>query len=253
MTARVAQIWRHPIKAHGREALAAAELTAGQALPWDRAWAVAHEAARLDGAAPGWAPCANFSRGAKAPQLQAIDARLDEAARRIHLTHPARPPISFAPDEAEEAARFIDWLRPLAPPGRAAPARLVAAAPGRGMTDSPFASVALLNLASNAEVGARLGRELDLGRWRGNLILDGLPAWEEFAWVGRRLRLGTGEAVVRQRITRCLATAANPATGDRDADTLGALQSGWGHQDFGVYLEITASGRVAVGDSVALL
>jgi uncharacterized protein YcbX len=48
MTARLAQIWRHPIKGHGREALPAVTLSAGATLPFDRAWAVAHEAARLE-------------------------------------------------------------------------------------------------------------------------------------------------------------------------------------------------------------
>jgi len=70
--ATLAAIWRHPIKAHGREEMQAAELTPGQTLPGDRAWAVAHEAANADGSA--WARCANFSRGAKATTLQAISA-----------------------------------------------------------------------------------------------------------------------------------------------------------------------------------
>ncbi|PKP81933.1 MAG: molybdenum cofactor biosysynthesis protein, partial [Alphaproteobacteria bacterium HGW-Alphaproteobacteria-2] len=63
MTPRLAQIWRHPIKAHGRERLDAAMLEPGQTLPWDRHWAVAHEAAHL--AEGAWSPCANFSRAAK--------------------------------------------------------------------------------------------------------------------------------------------------------------------------------------------
>ena len=77
MTAVLAQIHRHPIKSHGRESLAAVALGAGAGLPWDRHWAVAHDASRADGSA--WAPCANFSRGSKAPSLMAINARLDEA------------------------------------------------------------------------------------------------------------------------------------------------------------------------------
>jgi uncharacterized protein YcbX len=40
MTARLAQIWRHPIKGHGRETLERVTLSAGSTLPFDRAWAV---------------------------------------------------------------------------------------------------------------------------------------------------------------------------------------------------------------------
>lgn len=47
MTARVGAIWRHPIKAHGREALGRVILTEGETIPWDRRWAVAHEQARV--------------------------------------------------------------------------------------------------------------------------------------------------------------------------------------------------------------
>ena len=114
MTAHLAEIWRHPIKGHGREPLGAVPLAPGATLPWDRAWAVAHEAAKLE---PGaWAPCQNFARGAKAPALMAISAAFDEGAGRIHLRHPDLPDIAFAPDDPEDAARFIAWAAPLNPP-----------------------------------------------------------------------------------------------------------------------------------------
>ena len=57
---------------------------------------------------------------------------------------------------------------------------------------------------------------------------------------------------MRERITRCKATTVNPETGRIDADTLGALEAGWGHQDFGVYAEVISGGPVAVGDAVSL-
>ena len=53
---------------------------------------------------------------------------------------------------------------------------------------------------------------------------------------------------MREIITRCKATTVDPDTGIEDADTLGALSAGWGHQDFGVYAEVVEGGRVAVGD-----
>ena len=36
MTATLARIVRHPVKAHGREELDAVTLAAGRCLPWDR-------------------------------------------------------------------------------------------------------------------------------------------------------------------------------------------------------------------------
>ncbi|PRX33842.1 hypothetical protein SAMN05216257_104236 [Meinhardsimonia xiamenensis] len=247
MTALVAGIWRYPVKGHGREALEAVTLAAGATLPWDRRWAVAHEAARLpeDG---GWAPCVNFTRGAKAPALMAMEARLEEASGRLTLHHPEIGSLSFDP-ECEQAA-FLDWVRPLMPEGRAAPVALVRAGRQRGWTDTDYPSVSITNLSSHRAVEQRLGRPLSPKRWRGNFWLEGLAPWQEFEWIGRELRLGQARLKVRERIARCLATTANPDTGRRDADTLGVLEEGWGHRDFGIYAEVVAGGRVAVGDPV---
>ena len=49
MTPKVTQLWRHPVKSHGREALERVTLTAGETLPWDRLWAVAHDSSTADG------------------------------------------------------------------------------------------------------------------------------------------------------------------------------------------------------------
>ncbi len=246
MTAVLAQIHRHPIKSHGRESLAAVVLGAGAGLPWDRHWAVAHDASRADGSA--WAPCANFSRGAKAPSLMAINARLDEARAEVTLTHPDRPDLSICPDDAADAARFIDWVRPISPADRALPDRIVSV-PGRGMTDTDFPSVSLINLASNAALGAQMGVDLSPMRWRGNFWLDGLSPWEEFDLVGKHLRLGAAVLEVVEPITRCRATTANPVTGRIDADTLAALKAGPGHQEFGVYARVIEGGAVSLGDT----
>lgn len=245
---RVAHIWRHPIKSHGVEAIDSVALTEGRCLPWDRHWAVAHEASLADGS--NWVPCVNFSRGAKVPGLLAIKARLDEASGRVTLSHPARAPLVFDP-ETEEAA-LLEWVAPLMPEHRARSARIIRV-DGRGMTDTNYASVSLCNLASNRAVGTQLGQDISPLRWRGNIWLNGLAPFEEFDWIGQKIRIGTVELEVRERITRCMATTANPETGESDADTLGALRAGWGHQEFGVYAVVTKNGRVQLGDAAELI
>jgi MOSC domain-containing protein len=243
---RVSHLWRHPIKGHGVEPVSAVELVAGGTVPWDRVWAIAHEAARVPRGDTGWVPCANFSRGAKSPELMAIRSRVDEAAGTVTLTHPRRDPITVNPDHGGDAARLVAWVTPLADPGRARPAFVARAS--RGMTDSDWPSVSLLSRASLAALGERLGKPLAMERFRGNIWLEGLAPFAEFDLVGREIRVGDAVLAVRERITRCKATTVDPDTGISDADTLGGLQSGWGHQDFGVYAEVVSGGRVAVGD-----
>jgi len=244
----VTALWRHPIKAHGRESVGHVSLVEGQTFPWDRRYAVAHEAAKTEGGE--WASCANFSRAAKAPALQAITAKVDERSGKITLQHPELWELTFDPET--QGDKLIQWVRPLMPADRAASTKLVPAG-DNGMTDSPFPSIAIHTTASHRAVEGRLGRSLSTERWRGNIWLDGFAPWEEFDWIGKTLRIGTTEIEVRERITRCLATTSNPDTGRRDADTLGVLNDSFGHQDFGVYGVVTKSGDITVGDIAEVL
>jgi uncharacterized protein YcbX len=138
------------------------------------------------------------------------------------------------------------------PTDRAASHRVVRV-PGRGMTDTPFPSVSINSHASRRALADLAGAAVSPLRWRGNIWIDGAEPWEEFNWLGREIRIGGATLAVRERIERCPATTANPATGQRDLDTLRFLQDGWGHKDFGVYGEVIKAGEINVGDTVTLL
>lgn len=252
MTRRLTAIWRHPIKSHGRESLGEVLCAAGETLPHDRRWAVMHEVSRFDVAKPEWQPCSQFVIGAKSPRLQAMRARLDEATGTLSLTHPDLPTLRIDPAAPQDAAAFIEWMRPLANPNRPAPARLVSAGT-RGMTDTNFPSVSLINLASHRAVEEKLGRGISPLRWRGNFIFESHAPWEEMDWPGKRLALGEIELEAIEPIQRCAATTASVHTGEVDADTLGTLNKAFGHQDCGLYARIIESGRVRVGDTLEVL
>ncbi len=246
---RLAHICRHTIKSVGFEELGSVPLTQGSTLPFDREWGVLHEAAKTS-PLTAWAPKMNFLRGVAGHQLMAIRSTLDEGARRVTLTHPTAGEITLHPDT--DGAKLIDWLRPLWPTDRPAPEE-VAHVPGTALTDVPERYVSLLSLDSNADLARRMGADLSIHRWRGNLWLKGMKPWAEAELIGRRLQIGAAVLEVRQHITRCKATTVNPDTGVSDADTLAALENSFGHQDFGVYALVIESGPVAVNDSVTLL
>lgn len=247
MTGHLTHIFRHPIKAHGREALASVALSAGEALPWDRRWAIAHEAARIT---PGWNNCNSFLRGVKSPQLMAMEARFDEASQQVHLSHPKIGALSVNPDDADDAARLIDWVRPLIPQDRAQPVKVVRF--DGGMTDSNYPTVSILNLASLADLSARMGMDLSIHRWRANFWIDGLAPWAEFDWIGKRVAIGDAVLEVTERIGRCRATCVNPATGEVEGETLAALTKAFGHTDFGIFARVVRGGTVALGDAWSL-
>lgn len=228
-----------------------AVLTQGRPLPFDRIWAVAHESAGLDVELTDWAHKRSFLRGAGCAELMAIACHSHDDGR-LTLTHPRAGQISLNPDT--DGPALIDWLRPLWPENRPAPSHICArtgpvnARPA--LADTPEPHIAVLNLSSLRELSARMGQDLSIHRWRGNLWLDGLAPWAEFDMIGQTLQIGTARLRIVQRITRCKATTADPATGVWDGDTLGALQAGYDHTDFGVYAVVEAGGAVAVGDTV---
>ena len=244
MSARVAAIWRHPIKGIGRESLDAVDLAAGEAMPLDRAWAVLQEKAEDR---DGWQPRFNFLQGAAGPSLMAVHSSWEDDL--LVLTHPERPTLRLDPDRDGEALRA--WLAPIWPAERSAPARLVKAPP-QSMADNGEATVSILNRASVEALSEAAGAGIDVRRFRGNLLVEGIEPWEEWGWIGRRLRMGPVELEVSERIERCRATEADPETGRREHDPVALLRRGWGHADFGVYARVVDGGRVALGDPVAL-
>ncbi|MDJ1006745.1 MAG: MOSC domain-containing protein [Paracoccaceae bacterium] len=248
MSLSLGSIWRHPLKAIGREEVDGADLTPGAWLPFDRVWAVAHDRARLDG---GWGVKANFLRGVTEPKLMAATATLAADGERLTLDHPDAGQITLRPDDPADLPHVLDWLGGIWPADLPAPTRIYRA-PEAHLTDVPAPWISVHCRATHRAVEERVGQPLSIHRWRGNLWVEGAEPWEEFAWVGKCLRIGEAMLEVKERITRCKATMANPETGRRDADTLAALRSR-GHQDFGVYAEVVAPGRIAPGAEIRVI
>jgi uncharacterized protein len=248
MPGHVAHLVRHPVKSVGYELVETAELTAGAAFPFDRTWAVAHAAARLTDP-PTWAPKLQFLRGWGSAELMAISCRSVPEAEAITLSHPRRPTETFRPDDPVDAARLVDWLRPLWPENRPEPARVIRV-PGQALTDQDQPLVSVNSLSSLADLSRRMGQDLSIHRFRGNIWVDGWAPWFELDLIGQEITIDTARLKVEEPIGRCRATGANPETGIQDADTMAALETGYGHTDFGVFARILQGGRVRLKDEV---
>ncbi|PCH95217.1 MAG: hypothetical protein COB84_06520 [Rhodobacteraceae bacterium] len=250
--AQVTDLWRHPIKGVGCERLETVSLATAQCMPMDRHWAIAHADAKLDYETPEWARCINFARGARGAKLMAVGAKFDAATRMVHLTHPDLEDLCVNPDDPADASLLVDWVTRISDPRRSLPAQ-VYKAPNRGMTDSGTASLSIHTRASMDALASACGASLDQRRFRGNIWLDGAHAWEEFDWIGKRLRVGTAEFEITKPVERCVATMVNPDTGITDRETLKALKDTWGHQDFGVFAIVTKAGDISLGDEYEVL
>lgn len=244
----LATIWRHTIKSHGRETLHNVALTADQTMPGDRVWAIAHDASKAE--STEWSQCANFSRGSKAPSLMAISSTFDQESGIVTLTHPTKDALQFDPNTDEQV--FLDWVAPLMPQDRARSARILRV-PDRGMTDTDYPSISLIGNASLSALSEKMTQDIAPERFRANIWLDGTRPFQEFDWIGKTLAIGDVRLEVTEPIVRCLATTANPATGQRDANTLDALQTHWGHKNFGIYARVVTGGNIAIGDTLDVL
>lgn len=260
---RVTELRRHTVKSVGREALQSAFLTAGQAFPHDRLFAVTHARSGYDGSDGAWAPCESFGRVTHAPALAAVRARYDPASGDFEATRGDGARISANLRRADQRDALAQWVGDVLienGEGRYAPPfALVAAgdplAPALALTDSPLQTLSLKSHASRRALEAAARAPVELDRFRGNVWFDGddLEPWIEETWIGRRFRLGGASIEVKETIGRCLATAANPTTGARDLSTLKHLRTLRDDPCFGVIAAVIDSGAVAVGDALTPL
>ncbi|OWU83999.1 molybdenum cofactor biosysynthesis protein [Oceanicola sp. 22II-s10i] len=242
--ATLARIWRHPVKGVGCETLDGAMLAPDRPLPGDRAYGILTGDTQDTG---DWQSCRYFARGCYGPALMAVTAET-QADGRITFRHPDRPEITLDPET--EGARLVAWTAAMYPDERPAPRELVKA-PSIGLSDANYPSISILGLAALDALSLAAGVPMDPRRFRGNLWLDGLSPFEEFDWVGKRIRIGGAELEVTERIDRCRATEADPETGQRNVNTLAVLRDNFGHVDFGVKARVVTGGQIATGDTVA--
>ena len=93
-------------------------------------------------------------------------------------------------------------------------------------------------------------------RFRSNIAIEGIEAWAEQSWIGRSIRIGGVEFDVVKSKVRCLATHANPVTGERDLQVMQQLMRSFAQKEpvLGVgMLTRGAGGEIRVGDEVTLI
>jgi uncharacterized protein YcbX len=121
--------------------------------------------------------------------------------------------------------------------------------------DSPAGKVSLHGRASLAALATALDDpSLDERRFRSNVAVDGIEAWEEHAWAGRQLRIGGVRLQADKPMVRCLATHANPATGERDRPVMTTLTRVVGQEDpiFAISLRPLGAGTIYLQDEIVL-
>jgi len=249
MTARIHSIYRYPVKGLSPEPLPSVTLAPGQTLPADRAYAIENGPSGFDPSAPQYFPKMRFLMLMKNERLAALETHFDDTSDTLTIrqngSDAARGDLRTAEGrtaiETFFAAYSADELR--GPPK-------VLHSGGHSFSDVAAKVVSIINLASVAAIENAVGAPVDPLRFRGNVYVEGWPAWHEFDQLGRTLAIGDTRLKVVKRIVRCAATNVEPRTGIRDMDIPKTLMQTFGHMDCGIYAEVTEGGSVATGDAV---
>jgi uncharacterized protein YcbX len=250
MEARIAAVYRHPVKGFTAERLQGADLAAGACFPCDRLYAVEDGPSGFDPAAPAHISKMKFTVLAKIPAVAKARTAYDEATGMFSCAADGQPDFAGDLRTDEGRAGLEAWLTDLLDDDLSGPLRVVEGPGAYRFMDSRSGYVSIVNLASVRDLEAKLGVLVDPLRFRANLYVEGWPAWVENDWTGRKLKLGEATAEVLKPIVRCAATHVDPVTAERDIELLKALFDNYGHMFCGIYLNVTQAGRVAEGDRV---
>ena len=226
---RVTQLWRYPVKSMRGEALTSARFARG-GIPFDRRFA--------------W-----------------IEDSPDSTRRGKPLTATQHPGmLGYGASVLDNAVVVEVPGGPVMDVTKPGIASLLAALTGSQLVlreDSSGANhdeadVLVINEASVRQFALEWGQPFDIRRFRPNVIVGGDTAFEEEAWIGRKLKVGGAVLEVVAPCVRCSITTVDPETLVSDPSFL-RLMAQRHRACFGVYCAVSKPGDAGLGDDCALL
>lgn len=260
---RVVTLYRYPVKGFTPEACDSLTVLDEGRIAGDRV--LGFRFANSSVAADAWSIKHEFVALVNTPGIARLHLRFDHKTFRLCITVEGEVLVNEALDgigRQKIAAAIEKYVLGLDDNVLAAhPERLPLQLVGNGITsryqDNAAGQITLHGRASLGAVGAAVGdSHLSELRFRSNIVIDGLAAWEEQSWVGRAIQIGQVKFDVVIPKTRCLATQASPDSGQRDLPILKTLTHVFNQEKptFAVaMLTRGPGGDIHVGDEVNLV
>jgi len=244
---RIQAIYRYPVKGLSPQALTGVALTPGQTLPADRLYAIENGPSGFDPAAPAYFPKQRFLMLMRNARLASLRTDYDDLTHTLTIHWEGREAARGDLRTREGRLAIEAFFRRFMPDELRGPPKVLSGQ-GHSFSDVAKKVVSIINLASVAAVENAAGAPVNPLRFRGNIYVEGWPAWHEFGLLGRELSIGSVRIKCIKRIVRCAATEVDPDTGLRDVPVPSTLMQTFGHADCGVYAEVMTGGQVLVGD-----
>ena len=279
-------IYRYPVKGLTPEPLPRAPLAPGETVPGDRLYAIENGPSGFDPAAPRYLAKTHFLMLMRNERLASLRTSFDQETHMLTINLPF-PLVGEGGEGGREAkarastpAHHLATPTPIPSPQGGGEERIRASlrtAEGRAAVEAFFADycadelrgppkvlhggghsfsdiakkvVSFINLASVAAIEDMVGVPVEPLRFRGNVYVEGWPAWSELDLVGKTLTIGNARLKIVKRIVRCAATNVDPATGRRDLEIPPTLLRQLGHADCGIYAEVVDGGEIVPGDQI---
>ena len=260
---RVAALYRHPVKGYTPERCDALTILPDGRVAGDRV--LGFRFADCPAADGEWSTKHEFVALVNTPALARLDVRYNHERKTLRVVLDGEILADEGLDDTGRtrlAAAVQEYVlgtaeNPLTGHPERLPLRLV----GDGVTprfqDNAGGHTTLHGRASLAALAAHMAApDLNEVRFRSNVAIEGIEAWEEQRWLGRRVRIGAVDFEALIPKPRCLATHANPHTGERDLPVMQELMKvfpGQARPTFAIGLQATDGGGVIrVGDEITL-
>lgn len=229
---RIVGLWRYPVKSMAAEPLNDADVS-WYGIEGDRRWAFVREGVEQSGFP--WLTIRNRENMSHYHPFFADPEQPNKSPTRVRTPSGTEYEIT---DPALSAELYPDGARVIRQ--------------SRGVFDA--FPLSLITTQTVARLGEMVGADLDVQRFRPNLLVESSSEkpFVEDEWVGRELRIGGMRMRVDKRDGRCVVITIDPETSERNPAVLRTVA-----QDregcLGVYGSIVEPGRVCVGDLVEVV
>ena len=241
-------IYRYPIKGLRGLSLSTASLVTGRGIEFDRFLGISNGHSVLTNW--DWSPCQSFVRMTQNANLPLFGIAFDEHSLHVAIGAPDGQNVRINLGDSDSILNANSHLAEWFPSGKLQAPQLHRRDRDLGWWDCHDAPLSIISLETVRVLAQKAGHEIDPLQFRGNLYVDGLPAWQEFQWIGQRLFIGEAELEILRPIERCKAISMHPTTGEVTLNVPAVLAGGEGHLFLGVYAKVVKAGQVRVGDEL---